>query len=702
MLALAVGSGWSADEVTLAPGVTYRQLTRTGPVVAHVLKAALAEPSLTCTVATGGARLIDASPLPAIAQKAGAALSVAGAVNGGFGLLTPEQASPVGFLMAEGELLCDPWPAKRSCLVFGATGAPRIEALTLRGLVSGQDGRSFPLAGLNRPRLPGELVLYSPRYNTMTRTREAGRQLVLAKVFADGATLVPGPDYGGEVQAAVDGLVNVEIPADGVVLAGSGPAEAWLAERKKGERLTLRFELQPNLGPVRAALGAGPRLIRDGKISIEAEQEELGVRVSLGRQPRSAVGLSGDSLFLVAVDGRAPEYSVGATIEELAAILLELGCTQAMELDGGGATTLFARDRVVNRPSDGSPRPLSSALLLLTSGKLTDVPLPNPIVTAIGPAPTPGGPTTPTLTPVPPVGPGGDPLPPLAGIAAKLNVAPAELAARVGEQVPLALTAVDADNKPVAVDNTKVAYEVNPPELGTVDGQGKFVAKKEGTGHLTVRYSGKSLTVAVTVGQATITRPPTGPTPPVGVPPVAAAGELRPGKGFVRPRITLPEGTWKPLDGFELADNWRVRVNRPEVPASAELVVEPKFKGKSALKLIYDFTTLDTTRAAYLMFSKTKKTEPVDIGAPKAVGVWVYGDGNGHWLRGTFRDAKNVQFTVTFADFVNWEKCWGRCSVLIPKEAEAPLRWESLYLTQFRPAARTSGAIYLDDFSGLY
>ena len=53
------------------------------------------------------------------------------------------------------------------------------------------------------------------------------------------------------------------------------------------------------------------------------------------RHPRTAVGMNADSIFWVVVDGRQPELSVGVSLPELAALMMDLGCTDALNLDGG-------------------------------------------------------------------------------------------------------------------------------------------------------------------------------------------------------------------------------------------------------------------------------------------------------------------------------------------------------------------------------
>ena len=83
------------------------------------------------------------------------------------------------------------------------------------------------------------------------------------------------------------------------------------------------------------------------------------------RHPRSAIGWDQRYLYLVEVDGRQDKLSVGMTLEELASYLAKLGCTEAMNLDGGGSATLWCDGRVRNSPCDGRERPIANALVVL-------------------------------------------------------------------------------------------------------------------------------------------------------------------------------------------------------------------------------------------------------------------------------------------------------------------------------------------------
>ncbi|MEZ6036488.1 MAG: phosphodiester glycosidase family protein [Planctomycetota bacterium] len=116
---------------------------------------------------------------------------------------------------------------------------------------------------------------------------------------------------------------------------------------------------------VQEARGAGPRLLRDGAV-VDHGERQRGIR-----HPRTAFGVRADgSLLLLTVDGRT-EQSAGVSFEELATLLAALGCRDAINLDGGGSSTLFVAGRgVCNQPCDNrrfdhdGERAVADALLL--------------------------------------------------------------------------------------------------------------------------------------------------------------------------------------------------------------------------------------------------------------------------------------------------------------------------------------------------
>src|SRR5690606_6995697 len=101
------------------------------------------------------------------------------------------------------------------------------------------------------------------------------------------------------------------------------------------------------------AVAGVPQLIKDGKIDITWEQEKASKAFAETRHPRTAVAKLKDGKFLMmTVDGRQPGVSVGMSLQELAEYLFSLGAVDAMNLDGGGSTTMYLDGKVVNTPSD--------------------------------------------------------------------------------------------------------------------------------------------------------------------------------------------------------------------------------------------------------------------------------------------------------------------------------------------------------------
>lgn len=245
-------------------------------------------------------------------------------------------------------------------------GVPSLDPIHWVGSLRGRAGRdvfALPLASLNRGPVPGAAVLYTPDWGPET-PRVPGQVEV---VFAAG-----GPHTTG-VRALVPVArrpVNGAIPRDGVVIAGNGRAAEqlnwiWDAWSKKGVARALALDTALS-APADVAVGGHPVLLRDGV------RQPLDPRdgMAMGRHPRTLLGWTArGELLLVTIDGRQPGYSNGATLHEAVDLLLGLGATDAINLDGGGSTTFAVRCAtgacVANRPSDGRPRPVPVALALV-------------------------------------------------------------------------------------------------------------------------------------------------------------------------------------------------------------------------------------------------------------------------------------------------------------------------------------------------
>jgi len=281
-----------------------------------------------------------------IARRTGALA----ATNGGFFAATGD---PLGCLMVSGEVFSEPDP-QRTCAGFTDDGAVLFDRVRFEATVTTPDG-SVPVDGVNRDRRTDELILYQPSFDQTTRTNAFGAEAVIS---------------GGVVTAVIDFRGSAAIPRDGFVLSGHGRARLWILQMLPlGTPVSLKLRFISESGDPRwervvHAVGGGPRLLAKGRL---ASSEGLPATLVEHRHPRTAIGVLGDGrILLIVVDGRQPPHSLGMTIVELAMELRRLGAVEAMNLDGGGSSTMVVAGRVVNLPSDETgERPVASALVLL-------------------------------------------------------------------------------------------------------------------------------------------------------------------------------------------------------------------------------------------------------------------------------------------------------------------------------------------------
>ena len=291
------------------------------------------------------------------------------AINGDFFFGTPRRSS--GLQIQHGELIEEPRP--RSAFAITITGRPLAGVFAMRAGLITKSGHVLRVSHLNRkPRASDELTYYN-RYSSADSVR-APVGFFLQSL--DSAGTVINDTVSARVMQVRRRVWPLKL-GPGQWLVAGGPDFARTQTIAAGDTVKLYTMLPPAEELLGEAIGGGPRIVRDGVPSIEYEQESLSAAFATDRHPRTAVGFSRDekTLFLVTVDGRQPGHSVGMSLEELAHLMLsQLGlftrsrasAHQAINLDGGGSTTMVVRQQVVNRPSDQTgERPVVNALLVI-------------------------------------------------------------------------------------------------------------------------------------------------------------------------------------------------------------------------------------------------------------------------------------------------------------------------------------------------
>jgi hypothetical protein len=346
----------------LAPGITHRGLTTTaaaGQVMGDVVEVDLTDPAVHADLLTPGAVAARGS-VAAMADGTGA---IAG-INGDFFDIGATNA-PVGPAVMDGRPLKAAVPHGRRMgpgvpgaevdyvFTVGTDRVARIDRLRLDAEVEAPSG-TFPVVALNQYAVPvGGIGIFTPEWGEVDRARtlcgtDADRKAPCAAdqaevLVRDSTVVQSGAPAGGP------------IPAGELVLTGREEGAAAVRSLEVGDRVDVSYELVPESGNAPEFAVGGSPIMFDGAPVADLDDRE--------RAPRSAVGNSADGrhMWLLTLDGRQSD-SVGATLRELASLLEEMGVDDAVNLDGGGSSTLVHRApdagevTIVNDPSGSSPR----------------------------------------------------------------------------------------------------------------------------------------------------------------------------------------------------------------------------------------------------------------------------------------------------------------------------------------------------------
>ncbi len=287
--------------------------------------------------------------------------NVIAAVNASFGELGGTYEGVVHNLHIQNKSVISP-PNRYAC--FGVTGSGEffMEEVKMSTSIS-IAGKKIQVQGLNEERKSYRAVaLYTPKFGNSTRTRD-GYEIVVS------APTPFTPKYKSVFTVTeVSDSGNARIPRDGFVLsAGRGSTAARLFSRLKvGDQGELTSSFLPERwNKVINAIGGNSRLVKRGKLCDDGHKGN-----NWGKDdPRTALGYNDKKLFLMVVDGRQSGYSHGMTYRDVARVMLELGATEAINLDGGSSSTFIVQDHVVNRPSGGKERDVLNAVFITSEKK---------------------------------------------------------------------------------------------------------------------------------------------------------------------------------------------------------------------------------------------------------------------------------------------------------------------------------------------
>ncbi|MEU4328356.1 phosphodiester glycosidase family protein [Nonomuraea dietziae] len=665
----------------VAPGITLTSFDRFDS--AGWLRADALSADLSGGVTTGYLNSGEVSKTEALSGSARRARAVA-AVNGDYFDINRSGAA-LGVGVKDGELVQSPVQGWNNAIALNE-GVGRVLQMHFEGTATPSGGAPVTITQFNQNVQAGGVGLFTPLWGSYRRSDAAK---VTEVVLVDGAVTEVRTTAGQGV-----------IPAGTTILVGREAGADALAALKQGDRVEVKYLPKPSDGgAVQTALGGRNVLVKEGKAQPFTDTDS---------HPRTSVGFSADGrkMYLLTVDGRQAD-SRGLTLGEMAALMVELGAHSALELDGGGSSTMLAREpgapevQVENSPSDGGERHVPNGLALYApqgSGMLKGF----WVETASDPAKAPG------------VGPvaGGRPERVFPGLTRRLTAAgydetygPAEgkpvwhadhgligkdgvfrallpgrttvKATRGGAKGGIELTVLqpltrlgatsdrvglagadatgtfgvvgydrNGNSAPIEPGDLKLDYDASLLSV-TPAQHGYFTVKAlkgVGSGLVTARVGALSVAVPVTVGFEDVA-----------------------------------------VADFENAASWTFAAAR----ATGSLAAGPGQSG-GGLRLSYDFTQSTATRAAYA----SPPQQLVVPGQPQAFGLWIDSSGKGEWPSLEFYDA-NGQSQILRGPHLTWTG-WKYVEFAVPPGVSYPLKLRRFYVAETRGDAKYTSQITID------
>jgi hypothetical protein len=673
-----------------------------GPVKISVIEVDLQNPHIKVDSISGqGGKVALRDNVSDLAKDTGAIA----ASNADFFVVQGDGA-PLGVQMSQGEWVSSPaYLQGIYSLGISSDRKAWIDQFTFNGLVTGPTGSTFPLAGINKSLYweePGKnqshvdrLHVYSSAWGKATRGGGTNTTPTEA-LIKDGA--VQNISIGKALEMAP--------PEGSYILRGHGKAADFMKEWKIGETVQIDYQMSPQK-EWQMVIGGHGLLVDEGKVATYTrDPKSLG-----GSRARTAMGYKQDQrhLQIVAVEGNSSS-SVGMTLEELAKFMVHIGTWKAVNMDGGGSTTLVARplgengtDQVV-RPEHGNERLVPNAVGVYSTapkGELAGLKVKGPTLLFLNELATyqvygydqyynpyditsipvqwktegnPGNFDNQTFIPT---FPGKYRIHTTTGSTnsildiqvlgrkdiSELTVSSSSLIMSPGEKVQLSVTATTASGEKRKVPNSSLKWEVHGL-TGTVNETGLFTYHGDvhlKKGFVVARYDEYSVAV-----------------------PIVSADQRK-------------------LVDFESVNDYAFESNMPGVTGSFVVEADSSQQKPSQVGVLnYSFEAGTGTKAAYVRFGPGGLTVP---GAPIGIKLDVRGDQGLHWLRAELIDAAGKVHRVNLADSVNWSGWKTVEASLQDLNITYPIKLNRIYLAnmeQGQDERALKGSIAFDHISFKY
>ena len=259
------------------------------------------------------------------------------AVNGTY--FKQDTGTPLGVLMINNQIITGPIYDR---VAFGISDLGfKTSRVSFEGYIK-KDDKIINLNNINQPRMMfTQVLVYTPLWGVKKKKKKKES----VHIAVSNNVIKQISSY------------PINIPRNGYVI--SAPKDK-IAGLKIGDRLELKYKMNPNWEDVNHIISGGPYLIKNGSVFVDATSQKLnGIT---GRNPRTAIGYTKDNvMIMVTVDGRK-EGSSGVTLIELGRLMKELGCYEAINLDGGSSTVMYVDGTILSGTNIKNSSSISNAL----------------------------------------------------------------------------------------------------------------------------------------------------------------------------------------------------------------------------------------------------------------------------------------------------------------------------------------------------
>ena len=681
------------ERETVTKGLTYEyksKFTQAGWIDIHVLKMDLSEEQLAIDILQSNQKFGQKETLQSLAVNNQE--NVVGGINASFFNMKGTMSEPVGVIYDHGYSYAshnyNTSTKGVASLLEYEDGRILFDFFDTNFKVLTDSGKTLYISGINKLAISNAPIVYNSNFGKTTQQIDQMAKVYKIVVQNNTVTNIIGVNETVNIPNIEDGYI-IAIPE--VLLAEA----EYLKMLEIGTGVELTINTQIDTESLKLAISGSGKVLENGQFTSE------GYLISKdARQPRSVLGITSDKKYLIAmsIDGRGS--SIGATHAEVAQYLREYDVSDAIQLDGGGSTTLVSRDlgrtdiQVKNTVSDGVQRKILNGIGFISLAET--------------------------------------------GPIQSLKIIQSDTHVFKNNPIKLEVIGFDENYNPVEINYRNLAWGVDGIK-GNWE-TNTFIPTEAGEGIISCYYEGLTTTsvvesldspidIDVSPKILSLDNRQTGEFSIVGTDQSGYQGkiqnsdvvytldnknmgEFRDGKfyagsqnGIAKVTISMGSRTttayivvgneYSPIKTFENVDYYSR--SYPEENVQGDILIESTevVDTNKAYRFDYNFSESLEAQAFYMMLNNFYLDKQTD-----KISLWIQGNDSGHMFRGNIIDAVGSPYTLTFSHGINWTG-WQEVEADIPAGVQFPIQLDRLYVVALQSPDQYEGTLVIDQLSAM-